>query len=532
VTSRSHILVAVAAALFFLAIALLLQWRAGAYSAELAGHPDEPAHYVTGLMLHDYLTTWPLAPPLRFAENFYVHYPKMAFGHWPPVFYIIQAAWTIPFSASRGSVLVLMAVLTMLLALVVYRAAAREFGAAIGAGCALLVILLPTVQEFAAMVMTEIPIALMCLLAALSYGRYLATGRWQDSAWFGLLAAIAIMTKGNALALALVPPLALVFSRRLELVREKSFWLAPLIVAVVCAPWYATTLRMQQEGWIETFDLPFLLRAFATNTPDLVRLTGPVLFLLAAAGIVVKVAVPWKARRVEPQWAALAALIASVWIFQSVVPVGLDIRQLVTAAAPLLLFAAAGTVWLAGRLRTRALYVGAATALLFAATTFTIPKKPHHGFGRLVDDLLAQPANGNRVVLVSSQYVGEGVVISEVARLEHRPGHVILRASKVLAQSEWTGANYHVLYPDSAAVMKYLTGIPTGVLVMDDTPGRKDHLHHHQLEEVLRDYPDRWQLIKEYSKNLRAYRLRSEGDRAPGKIRIDLDPMLGRTIEK
>ena len=62
-----------AIATLFLATALLLQWLSGAYSAELGGHPDEPAHYVTGLMMQDYLKTWPPVPPVRFAESFYLH---------------------------------------------------------------------------------------------------------------------------------------------------------------------------------------------------------------------------------------------------------------------------------------------------------------------------------------------------------------------------------------------------------------------------------------------------------------------------
>ena len=53
---------------------------------------------------------------MEFAENYYVHYPEVALGHWPPTFYVVQALWTLPFFASRGSVILLMSVLTAILA--------------------------------------------------------------------------------------------------------------------------------------------------------------------------------------------------------------------------------------------------------------------------------------------------------------------------------------------------------------------------------------------------------------------------------
>src|SRR5438309_11882614 len=97
--------------LYFLIVAAL-QWRTNAFHSELGGSPDEPAHYVTGLLVRDYVAAGLPWNPLFYAQNFYVHYPKVALGHWPPFFYLVQAAWTLPFTPSRTSVILLMAVLT------------------------------------------------------------------------------------------------------------------------------------------------------------------------------------------------------------------------------------------------------------------------------------------------------------------------------------------------------------------------------------------------------------------------------------
>ncbi|MGB6075548.1 MAG: hypothetical protein WBG29_07920, partial [Candidatus Acidiferrales bacterium] len=81
--------------LILLVPVLCLQWYDHAFLGEFGGYPDEPAHYVTGLMFHDYFASLHYFSPLQFAENYYVHYPKVGIGHWPPVFYLLQAFWTL-----------------------------------------------------------------------------------------------------------------------------------------------------------------------------------------------------------------------------------------------------------------------------------------------------------------------------------------------------------------------------------------------------------------------------------------------------
>lgn len=81
---------AVAAVAFGLTV--LLQARGGAFRSEFSAHPDESAHYVTGLMVREYVAAGAPQPPVQFAQDYYVHYPKVAIGHWPPVFYVLQAA--------------------------------------------------------------------------------------------------------------------------------------------------------------------------------------------------------------------------------------------------------------------------------------------------------------------------------------------------------------------------------------------------------------------------------------------------------
>jgi hypothetical protein len=524
---------AVFLALFGMAAAL--QLAAGAYRDEFSGHPDEPAHYVTGLMVHDYAAAGFPPHPFQFAADFYLHYPKMAIGHWPPFFYMLQAAWMMVFSTSHASVIALMAALAAALALTVCVVVRNEYGWTAGLVAAALLLALPLVQQFDGMVMTEIPVALLCLWATLFFGRYLETASWRDAAGFGIMASLAIMTKGSALALALVPPIALALSARWDLLKRSATWLPAAIVGLLCGPWYLLTLRMAENGWTSQFGPGFVLEAALFNTGKMIMMTGPPLAALAVAGVCSKT-------RLGGRWAALAALIASVWVFQSLVPASIDERHLLTAAPALVIFIAAGIEWLAAHLPLhfphKPAALAAAAGLLFAATSFAVPPGSDRALGPIAA-LLTRPDLRDDVILVSSQFDGEGIVIAQVAEHERRPGHMILRGSKVLAESTWEGTHYRTLYKTPAEVMKFLDSVPVGVIVLDNTPGRKDHPHHRQLQEAIRENPSRFRLLGKYpldgrpripGEQVLVYQVLDTAGKPTGKIRIDMKYMLNGSI--
>ncbi|MBV9224696.1 MAG: hypothetical protein JOZ45_00860, partial [Acidobacteriaceae bacterium] len=77
----------VIAGLTFLSLIVILQVASGAYTSEFGVYADEASHYVTSLMVWDYIAHFHFEPPIRFAQEYYHHYPKVAIGHWPPFFY-------------------------------------------------------------------------------------------------------------------------------------------------------------------------------------------------------------------------------------------------------------------------------------------------------------------------------------------------------------------------------------------------------------------------------------------------------------
>ncbi len=147
----------IAAIIFVLSFdaAFLWQRAAGAQWSEFGAHPDEAAHYVTGLMVRDYFAAGCPGSPMKFADDYYAHYPKIGLGVWPPLFYVVQSVWTLPFGVSRTSVLLLMCVLAAIVACQIYRALHDEYGHVCGALGALLFLSLPIVREYDGMIMAE-----------------------------------------------------------------------------------------------------------------------------------------------------------------------------------------------------------------------------------------------------------------------------------------------------------------------------------------------------------------------------------------
>src|SRR5947207_10152479 len=94
---------------FFPAIAVIalalvtIQWAGGAWNAEFDGDPDESAQFVSGRMIWEYLTSFPRENPVAWAKQYYLHYPKVAIGHWPPGYHLAEAVWPLIFGSSRRS---------------------------------------------------------------------------------------------------------------------------------------------------------------------------------------------------------------------------------------------------------------------------------------------------------------------------------------------------------------------------------------------------------------------------------------------
>ncbi len=520
-----------------LGLTIALQVLGGAWKAEFSGYPDEPAHFVTGLMIRDYIASGFPGSPVKFAENYYLHYPKVAFGMWGPLLHISEALWMLIFPPSHPAILLLTGLITALTAALLFRAMMTDFGVFVAGTGAVIFICVPTVQQFTAMAMADGLVALMDFCAALVFIRYLRAGRLRDSALFGVFACLSILAKGNGVALVLLPLFAMIALRRFSLLATKSFWVGAAIIALIGGPWQYYSARMLSDIIVRKYGW----EAIPFYTESLYRIAGVPILVLAIGGLIASVVLPWKSRKVEPKWACMAGLLLAIFVFHCLMPTsGGDRRYFIALVPPMVMFAAAGLQYLLRVARSwiRVPDSGAAIAVtlaaLFFSTAFRIPQKRYFGFDKVADEL-ERPAYKDSIILISSEGEAEGLLISEMAMREHRPGHILLRATKMIGQSDWNGERYLLLRDTPEKVLAWLRSVPVELIVLDTTKLYTSR-HHELIKETLNQYPDAFELLGRYpaagpGKDLiQLYRVKGVSSKNHGRIRIDLPFTLGRSI--
>lgn len=511
------------------------QWWDGATAAELSFEPDEPAHFVTGLMIHRYIADGAPGNPMRYAERYYVRYPKVAIGHWPPLFYGLEALWFFPFGGTIASALALQALIAGAIGLVVFVLLRPVIGWWAIAPAAWL-LLLRTARDLTGAVMLEPLAVLWEVLAAAAWIRYLetATARWAYL--FALAATAALMTRGDAMFLALFPLASIALSGRWALLRQKALWLSAAIVLVLCGPWYVLTLRMVKDGWTSsTPSMNFMLEALGGYLGGLPLLAGAGTVALAAVGVIAGRTMAGRER-----WAGWIGYGASLLVFHCLVPASVEERRLFSLTPVLFILAGYGAKVIAQRWGGP-VPAGALLLVVMAAVDWMVVRsepKRHYGYRETIATLLGRAELKGMNILASSAVDGEGMTISEVASRENAPARYTIRASKLMASSNWSGSTYQSAYKTPAELVEALAASPVQIVVTDTFPDNTPQeltfeVHNGLLHQTIAAYPERFRLIEKRpgpGGEILAY-LFDEGKKREGvKMDIDLSLKLGRKV--
>jgi hypothetical protein len=487
--------------LFLLVVYLLiaiLQIRSGCFSAEFSD--DEASHYISGLLIHDYLLSGFHASPLGYLKWYHSHYPIVGIGHWGPAFYGIEALWMLVFSASRVSVLLLSGVLSAALATLVYGYAVSRlnlprlagfFSAAAFAIC-------PIIQEGSSSVMLDIPIALLTFLAFYAYVRYFDTERWCYSVLFGLLASVAMLIKGNGALLALLPPLFVLFHQKWRLLGRWSFW-APLpLVGILTVPWYYLTYGQVAAGFRYSWGLAYTETAIVENAGLLFWALGPVIVALAAIGFVLG----WRRLSGSPysHFKSLVALFVAVWIFQIIVPAAIQDRYLAPLLPSAFLLAALGAQILASLVGRRSAFAYAAPAVLAVAALSIVPialeveTKPRLGIREMAEQVWKARTDANPVVLIAAPEHVEAAALAELAMIDPaRPSLFAVRGSRLLGGGGYNRQDYLPKFADVGEVAAQIETAHVPLVLYQADPGGWAHVA--QVEAARLAATDPWQVV-------------------------------------
>ncbi len=541
---------AAAAGVFFVYVlaVVALQVAGGAYGAEIGREVDDASHYITGLMIRDYVAAGMPSPPLEFAKQYYLHYPRVAFGHWPPLFYVIEAVWMLLISHSTASMLVMMACWTAASAAAVSWPVGSVFGRWFGFAAGLLLICVPIVQRLAATVMLDTPVAVLSVCAVLLFARYLESDDWRYSAYFGIVASLALLTHGTAIALALVPPVAAVLERKPRLFLRAGFWVSAGIALALSGPWYWLAPGARHEYVLQRGGATFTPRKANVTWLESAEVLGACLLALAVLGFVFRVLIPAIRRKpAGPLWSCAGAMIVSFFALRVFIHQAAGSRHLTLLLPAVILFAAEGIArvasWVpAARLTLwqKQAAVGAVAAAAFGLQAFTIPQAEAAVFADVVGDLLRRPEWRNAAVLIAADTAErEGQFITSIAEREDRPGRFVLRASKSLASMGLLGSGYRMRHGSPEVTMHYLESVPVRVVVLDACRAEPQWAHQRALEAALDQYAHRWKLEGTYpcgsvgaapGRRIRVFSLLGAFEEGRPDVRVDMRDRLGEVL--
>jgi hypothetical protein len=490
------------------------QFASGAYQSDFSAGSDEPAHVVSSLMVREYLAHHLFENPLRFAENYYIHFPKVAIGHWPPLFYCAEAVWTLALGASRATLLLLILLFDTLLALCVYRVVHDCAGAIPAFLAGLAMIAPPFLREAAFTVEPDMMLALLAFLAAMVYGKRFEAKRPAFSLLFIILCAACVLTHGRGVAVVLMPLVAILLTN--PSVISVTRWL--LIVAAFGAAVGLAILIGQSH----TISIVTVFENAALFPWHLGKAMSWPVFLVAAVGAW------WSVRNRVYPLVVMTSLVLSLWSLLIFLNSGVDSRYLIMIAPAIAVLFGTGlqVLWtFAASMRTlRAIAAVGLSAVTLVSWSRSV-HKPDLGFHNFVSQgLMAAPES--RISLVAGGSVFEGAYIAETALHDLTPYHVTLRASKALASSTWSQLNYHLRMSGPREVANYLDAAHAGLVVVQRGYARP---HMPQLLDAIASERDQWTDIPGPAQ---AQVFRRTGPFPPGEpvIRIDMRDKLGRDL--
>ncbi len=399
---------------------------------------DAPRHALNGLFVKDFLTDLPLSEPRQYAVNYYLRYPALTILFYPPGFYGVLAAFYAVFGESHATAQLAVSVFYFLFLLAAWRLAARWLGTLGAAGTALLFTGAPEILLWARQVMIDIPAHAALIASAAAFLRFLdlddnrdpRAPRWLYAAL--LLFAASVWIKLNTVFLAPVFLITWAFSEGPALLRNRHFWVAAALLALLLAPLVVMVLMFGQ-GNIQSVegrggvDLPlFSLEAWSYYLRQMPAQLGP--FTVAAALLLLPLLF---FRRPPPQtWRRIDGLFVGLWfvfgyLFFTMIGIRLP-RHDLFILYPVALAAGTAIIMLAGR------KWGGALMLAFGFTTFAhtiiTQEVPRVGGYRQAAERVAALAPRDAVVLFSGYRDGSFIFN---LRLQPRHDIAVLRADKL-----------------------------------------------------------------------------------------------------
>ena len=461
----------------------LFLWFSGAWGAGFSG-ADEPAHFLNSWFVSLYAREALGHNPVAFATEFYLHYPKISIGHWPPAYYALISPVFLILPATPQTAMAVNWLVSALPAAGIAWILARLAGRGLALAGAALWALTPLALEGQAFFMLDQPLAACALAATIVWILYAERPTWPRILVFAGLAALAILIKGNGWLVGLVPVLHIVLTGRWSLLRLAKSWVGGALALVPVIPWYGLTAGIAADGFNYRPGPAYALEALVMNLRALSDNLTPLSLALLAFAL-------WsegRRRREQPErWSVIAAcvsLILATLILQSAVPADLDPRYTDPALPAVVVLALVGALHLLRRVAEAPRRAAAAVvAILLVAPGLAHVAAREPKADLRIDEAVAASVPGE-AWLIDGSSGAEGAYIAALAVRDPALSGYAVRASKLLAESDFMGHAYRLKYADSA-VAPTLGRLGLAGIVIVERDGMESFAHSAQLRRAL-----------------------------------------------
>jgi uncharacterized membrane protein len=219
---------------------------------------DASRHAMNGVFVRDFFLEGGLLHPVDYARRYYLQYPGINIGFYPPFFYLTAAPFLAVFGASHAVVQAVVALYALAAGLLAYLIAARTMPRIPALATALCILGLPEMSLWSRQVQPDVPAVALLLATAYLLIRHLENGKagwlWATSLCLGL----AMLTRVQVMHAIPVVGLLLLAYRGGKYPSFKVKAWAAMLLAALSFPSLAATLYFSRTN-----------QALAQNMPDM-----------------------------------------------------------------------------------------------------------------------------------------------------------------------------------------------------------------------------------------------------------------------
>ncbi|MEP3479736.1 MAG: glycosyltransferase family 39 protein [Fuerstiella sp.] len=199
---------------------------------------DSNRHVMTSVFFRDFLVDQPSSAPRQYAEDYNEQYPALGLLVWPPMFHATSGLAMVVFGTSVAVPRVLVLLSCVLATWCLMRLCRRRMPIEQASFVAALFGLMPLVFEFSRYVMLEMPTLALCLLCLDQFDQWLAKERKRSLYLAAIAAAIAALTRFDAVVLVPMLIFQVAFQGQYKRLASRHILVAACLAIAIVAPTY------------------------------------------------------------------------------------------------------------------------------------------------------------------------------------------------------------------------------------------------------------------------------------------------------